>query len=186
VLIAFLAKGEINSMVAQKDLGYTGSYAALGDALTWIVGLPCWLLGVYLADTIDLSAKSNSTIKIYGIRIVMLIFSVVLVGLKFHLFVSYIITLNFFALAVAYWLKKEIIYFKDRPSSWLTESAGKFSYSLYLIHGLSVSFISLLLPNNIITYSLYILLTLVFSYILYLLVEKPSHRFSKNVAGKIS
>jgi peptidoglycan/LPS O-acetylase OafA/YrhL len=185
VLIACFANGEINSMFAQKNVGYTGSYAALGDTLTWIVGLPCWLLGVYLADSIDSNAKSNSTMKIYWIRITMLVFSVLLVGLKFHLFVSYIITLNFFALALAYWLKNEIIYFKDRPSSQLLEWAGKFSYSLYLIHGLSISLISLLLPSNISTYSLYVMLTLLFSYVLYLLVENPSHRFSKYVADKI-
>jgi peptidoglycan/LPS O-acetylase OafA/YrhL len=185
-LVFLVADGEIKSMLARTNINYTGSYAALGNWLTWIVGLPCWLLGVWLADRIDSVTRYVSTVKVNFVRVLMLIFSILLVGLKSHWFVSYIITLNFFAFVLTYWLENEIIYFRSHRSVRLMEWAGKFSYSLYLIHGLAVYFILHYIKVNIFTYSFFILVTLLLAFIVYLIVEEPSHRFSKYLARRVS
>jgi peptidoglycan/LPS O-acetylase OafA/YrhL len=171
--------GEIRSLLSRADEGYTGSYASLGDLLTWIIGLPCWLLGVLIAENVDLIRYRVSTLQIMMIRGLILLMAMLIVGLKAHYFVSYIVTLNFYAIPLAYWITQEIVYFRYKePNRWL-EYGGKFSYSLYLLHGISVSFIVLFLDLSIRTYFVYVVLTILFSYIFFKAVEEPSHQLSK-------
>ncbi len=182
VVIVTSAGGEISSMLALENINYSGSYAATGDLLTWIVGLPCWLLGVIIAENIDSKNEIVSMVKINIIRGVVLFVAMIIVGLKAHLFISYIITLNFYALLLAYWLEKEIIFFRNRAAIPLLEYGGKFSYSLYLLHALSITFLAMILDLNIATYFLYIFLSLLIAFLFYKLVEEPSHRLSKYMA----
>jgi peptidoglycan/LPS O-acetylase OafA/YrhL len=179
VVIIVGDNGEIRSLFARADEGYTGSYAALGDLLTWIIGLPCWLLGVIIADNIDSIQHRVSTVRITIIRGLILLMAMLIVGLKAHYFVSYIVTLNFYAIPLAYWITQEIIYFRHKqPIRWL-EYGGKFSYSLYLLHGISVSIIVLFIDLSIRTYFVYVLITVLFSYLFFKAVEEPAHQLSK-------
>jgi peptidoglycan/LPS O-acetylase OafA/YrhL len=185
-LIGLMAKGEINSLLAQENQDYTGSYAVLGNYLTWIVGLPCWLLGVLVAERIHRRGEKVGMGKIWVIRLLVWSTAVLLVGLKAHWFVSYILTLNFFAFLIAWWFEKEVYFFKSHNALGWLEFCGKFSYSLFLLHGISVSVIVLFLPVTVGTYFIYVLITLLASYIFYLLVEDPALRLAKRLGRAVA
>ena len=180
------ATNEVESLLQWKNINYTGSYAALGDMLTWIVGMPCWLLGVLLAERIDQYNVNISTARIFALRVVVLILGVLLVAVKAHGFISFIFTLNFFAFVLVYWLASEILYYRTARSSPAIEYCGKFSYSLYLIHGIVVSFVGGWLTINFVSYFIYILITITVAYFVFLLIEMPSHRLAKYLAFRVA
>lgn len=147
--------------------------------LGWLIGLPCWLLGCWLSENYDhftlLSFK-----KIWLLRISMIGVIAILRIIKFHIdspFASNAFTLNLFALLACAWIGYEIIYYQSNEPFQSFENAGKWSYSLYLIHPMVYS---LLLYFNYkeVGSLILILISLILSYIFYLLVEKPSHAFS--------
>jgi peptidoglycan/LPS O-acetylase OafA/YrhL len=179
------ANTELQSMLEQRNIDYTGSYAALGDGYTWLIGLPCWLIGVIIAENIDNIKTHVSKLKIYLIRFAVLATSMVIVGLKAHWFVSYLFTLNLFSLALGYWIANEILFFRDHAPMKALEYAGKFSYSLYLLHVILVAVLVSLFGSSLATYPLIIILTILLSYLFFALVEDPSHRVSKYLARKV-
>ena len=182
VLIIFLAPNDWSSLLQQRNINYSGAYWQLGDFLTWIVGLPCWLLGVILAQQIDAYKKNISPLHMYSFRFLVLGIGMLLDFLKFHFFVSYFFSMNLFAILLFFWVKKEIQYFKSRPSLKILEFSGKFSYSLYLCHNVFVFFIGLVLPRTAYSYFPIVLVTLISSYLFYLGVERPSHLLSRKLA----
>jgi peptidoglycan/LPS O-acetylase OafA/YrhL len=182
VLISLLAPGDWSSLFHRRNINYSGAYWQLGDFLTWIIGLPCWLLGVILAQNIDSSRNKISTGHAWSFRLLVLAGGIALDILKYHFFVSYLFTMNLFAIGLYFWIRNEILYFKTRQPSNMLEFAGKFSYSLYLCHNVFVFFIVMLIPLNMYSYFPIILLTLFSSYLFYRLVEKPSHQLSIKIA----
>lgn len=182
LLVAFLARGDWSSLIHQRNMNYVGAYWQLGDFMTWIVGLPCWLLGVMLAQDINSAQAKTSAIRAWIFRFSVLAAGIGLDILKFHFFVSYLLSMNLFAIGLFFWIRYEILYFKTRQPPALLEFSGKFSYSLYLCHNVFVFFIVMLIPLNMYSYFPIILLTLFSSYLFYRLVEKPSHQLSKRVA----
>jgi len=185
ILIFTLAGDELASMLSQTDVNYSGSYAILGDWITWLIGLPCWLIGVIIAENVDKLKWNFSKVQIYSIRAVTLFLAAIVVGLKAHWFVSYLFTFNFFAPVIGFWITCEILYFRTHePWQWL-EYAGKFSYSLYLIHIIILIVIHMVLPDNLYTYPLTVLLTVFISWLFYLVVESPSHKLSRYLASRV-
>jgi peptidoglycan/LPS O-acetylase OafA/YrhL len=182
VLIALLATGDRASLIHRRNMNYSGAYWQLGDLLTWVIGLPCWLLGVILAQHIDSYKADIPGIRIWILRCLALAGGAVLGMLKFHFFVSYIFTMNLFAIFLFFWVRDEILYYKNRQPVRILEFAGKFSYSLYLCHNIFISFIKSILPFTVPMYLLIILLTLFCSYIFYLVIERPAHLLSRRAA----
>lgn len=158
----------------------TNAYVDLGNYFTWIVGLPCWLLGVYLAEKVP--AHSNVSFqKITVLRMVIFAFSVVLRFVKFHTEITNMITLNLFAFIVCFWLLEEVKYYRSKSPVKFLENAGAWSYSLYICHVLVATFIQrMLFPEQTFTHwFLLISGILLISYIFYRIVEKPSHYLAK-------
>lgn len=155
------------------------SYGILGNA---ILGFPCFLLGIVLANLSmkDLSMKGKFIFNnnIYIIRFCILFLSNICFSLMLHLKIGFPWTLNFFAIFAFVWLYHEILHFRLSPPSKFLEWAGKWSYSLYLVHGL---ILVLYKGHNVDPYEtilewfLLLLSMLIISYIFYLIVEKPSH-----------
>ena len=186
ILVLLLCQNEFLSFFYQKNIDYYGTYWQTGEYLTWLIGLPIWLLGVLIAERIDdlsVSLKNISFRTLMTYRMLVLVLSIVLHILKFHFFVSDIIILNIFALLIVKWIEREIIYYKTHPSVSSLEFGGKFSYSLYLSHGLSVKLLALVFVLNIYTYPIYLLMSLLISYIIYVLIEHPSHQLAKKLAN---
>jgi len=175
------------TLVKSNNNGYT----AVGWA-TWIVGLPCWLLGCWLAE----HYQSFAILPSYGIwlvRIAIFVLSVVLRLAKFHISAplgSNCILLNLFAIPICYWIGAEVSYFRKHPPSMLLESAGRWSYSLYLVHTLVPSLFVLAgmtaLVQNRNAQLLMIAISLVASYLFYLAIEGPCHRLAILMARKVA
>jgi len=187
-IIAALAIGvlcfhDIIAFIKQSNTDYQGYYWQLGWYLTWIVGLPCWLLGVLIAEHID-SVKQSPFNRVIAYRVGVFVMSCFCCFAKFHLHLSYILSMNIFALLLYKWLQTEIAWFKHQPANRVLEYMGKFSYSLYLCHPLLYVFLRQFIPYNTFTYPLFILLTVACAYGFYLVVEKPGHRLARRITRK--
>ena len=187
-VLSFIAAGifgadNFMSLIHQQDLGYNINYWQLGVPLTWLIGLPCWLLGVMLAEKIDKVDYTVSVATIWKYRVLVYLCSMLLFVLAAHLYASCLFTLNFYALLLYLWIEKEIVYYRSHHVSRLFEYCGKFSYSIYLGHELCFILLSSFIAYNAYTYFLFILLSLVISYVVYLLVEYPSHKLAQKLAA---
>ncbi len=159
------------------------SYTALGN-LTWLLGLPCWLLGCWLAENY-LRFSVPSTWRMWLLRSAILVSSIVLRFGKFHfssVLGSNAILLDPFAILVCIWLGVEVMYARKHEPSRLLESAGRWSYSLYLVHPLTIPLLALSgLTSHVWLFRFHLTILLAAlggSYLFYLTVEKPSHRLA--------
>ncbi|HTC00747.1 MAG TPA: acyltransferase family protein [Ferruginibacter sp.] len=189
-VIGIFCTHDIGSFIQQKAIGghsdpLAGAYWQLGPYLTWIIGLPCWLLGVLLAENIDAITKTVSVKRILFLRIAVFIISVGLNIAKFHFFVSYIFSMNVFALILFIWIKNEILYYRERKPVSILEKMGVFSYSLYLLHSVCYTALIYFFPLTKLSYFIFIVISICISYLFYLVIEKPSHLFAKKLANKI-
>lgn len=182
VCMYLAAPGEFQSLLQQQNVQYDGNYWHLGFSLTWVVGLPCWLLGVMIAAQIDRVTTVPSTAGIWSFRALLTVISIACCYLRFHQFVSYLITMNLMAPLMYFWLRDEIQYYKYHASIPLLEKWGKFSYSVYLIHPTLFVVLELWMPLNMATYFLYLGTVLGVSWLFYQAVEKPSHQLAQRLS----
>ncbi|WP_395139151.1 acyltransferase family protein [Armatimonas sp.] len=163
-------------------------YTALG-LWTWLVGLPCWLMGCWLAENYT-HFPELSMARLALVRGAIFLTSIALRVVKFHVaspLASNCFTLNLFACALVGWLGLEIGYYRNPKNTPRFEKLGLWSYSLYLLHPIGHRF--LFLPANLhwpkfTLHSATLLLAFVVPYIFYLIVERPSHRLARYVAAR--
>ena len=111
------------------------NFHEFGPWLTWIVGLPSWLLGCLLAIYVSSAARVRVAPP-WNFRVAVWILSSVASIVRFHLHIGYPWTLTPFAVVVFFWIREEIAYYRVARPSGFFEYCGKFSYSIYLVHGL--------------------------------------------------
>lgn len=182
-IICLSAWHDVIAFTKQTNTNYQGYYWQFGPYLTWIVGLPCWLLGVLLAEHID-DLKQVDLKSVIGYRVLVYIISCICCIGKFHLHLSYILSMNVFALLLYKWLQIEIVYFKNKKPNPYLEKMGEFSYSLYLCHPLLYVILNLYIVYNTATYPVFILLSIFFSYCFYITIEKPAHIIARRLNNK--
>jgi peptidoglycan/LPS O-acetylase OafA/YrhL len=163
-------------------------YDAFGNSLSWLLGLPVWLLGCLLAEKIhDQPAREISSRTIWSWRLGLWAAASAASALRFHSPIGYPWTLMIFSVPVFGWLRCEINYFRAHsPWGWL-EWAGQWSYSVYLTHGIAKVSLLLWFPVRrgvAMDWCVLIAWVLVVAFVFYLLVEKPSHHFARWFAGK--
>ncbi|HRH96212.1 MAG TPA: acyltransferase [Prosthecobacter sp.] len=160
-------------------------YSPFGPPLASVVAFPCWLLGCKLAEQVGsgpvLTVK-NASRWLWSWRLTVWALSWMCSALRFHSPIGYPWTLNLFAIAVFFWLRAEVAVSPQWQRSRLLEWAGKWSYSVYLIHLLAdAAFTRLPMPNF--GFNLNWLARMIFifgaSYAFYLLIEKPGHRMAR-------
>ena len=169
--------------LANPEAGMYPSFGLWGNAF---IGLPCWLLGVMLAERspdIWKYTKQNLWIS----RVLIFFASMVCFSMMLHLKIGLPWTLNLFAVLAFFWLAQEIAHFQ-MASPWKSlEWGGQWSYSLYLVHGPMHAYLD---NKEWITGGIWLewwvqfLVILIFSYVFYLLIEKPSHQLARYL-GKI-
>jgi peptidoglycan/LPS O-acetylase OafA/YrhL len=164
-------------------------YSPFGPLLSWLIAFPCWLLGCRLAE-VDLqkSAPATAILHVWRWRAGIWFLSWLCSVLRFHSPVGYPWTLNLFAIAVFFWLQIEISAFRARPPWRILEWAGRWSYSVYLMHMIAnAAFARLAWPNfgfNL-NWTLKMAFILSVSYAFYLVLELPAHHIARNLSRRI-
>jgi peptidoglycan/LPS O-acetylase OafA/YrhL len=163
-------------------------YPIFGVGLNWLLGLPCWLLGVQLAEVVknDIAPKPK---HIWRWRIVVWGTTSVCSVLRFHSPIGYQWSLNFFAILVCFWLLQEIRFYRYETPSKLLEWAGTWSYSIYLVHQISQAVYNLGPRINLgylLNWSMSMSFILITSYAFAFLFEFPSHKLAGNISRKIN
>ncbi len=191
---AFIAAYAI--VLGHPALAIKGFYPLFGWQLTWVLGLPCWLLGCILAERLPRTHQDNqdqtpSTPAIWLWRFGVWLASCIAQFLQFHQHGKYVhfgysLTLDLFAILVYYWLHEEISYFEFHPPFEWLERAGAASYSLYLVHPLVVGLLES--RTGFLGHGLFGWLTAVCGIVLtsaifYLLVERPSHLLARRIGA---
>ncbi|MDB4927007.1 acyltransferase [Mucilaginibacter sp.] len=178
ILIIVGAHNDVRAFLTQSNSHYHGYYWQLGIFLTAVVGLPCWLLGVMIAENIDRMAQI-ATQKVILLRAVVLLLGFICNILKLYYHMSYILTMNLAAIVLYKWVQAEITYYKTRRSNPILEKMGEFSYSIYICHPIIYLMLLDVISYNAITYPIYIVISIILSYVFYLLVEKPAHQLAR-------
>lgn len=167
--------------------GSQNSYIIFGLS-TWVIGLPVWLLGCWLAE--NMSRFSLLTpLKMILMRVVIFLITVALRIVKFHIntvWSSNTITLTLLSFLVCFWIGHELIYYQSHTAPKLLEWGGKWSYSLYIIHPIAPQILKQQLPllsnNTVIS----VVIALSCAYIFYLCVEKPSHQLAVKLSKRVN
>lgn len=157
------------------------SYGILGNA---ILGLPCFIIGMILA-TISNRERYMFLKNIVLVRILIFLLSNLCFSFMLHFKVGFPWTLNFFALFAFLWLNHEILHYDSKLPIKLLEHAGKWSYSLYLVHGLILVLYKgydIKPYNNTLEWIFLLIIILIASYAYYLIVEKPSRILAKRIS----
>lgn len=158
-------------------------YPVFGPALNWLLGLPCWILGCLLAERIKHGLIPRITRgEIWSWRLGMWVVSSALSILRFHAGIGYPWTLNAFSLLVFLWIAREIAAARQLGTRRALESAGSWSYSLYLMHLTFGAFVAILLPelaSENASWLVRVASAFLGSYAFYRLVERPAHRAAR-------
>ncbi len=173
--------------VAASNPG-AGDYPSYGSAFNWLLGLPCWLLGCVIAESARISRSIHvPTMTIWKWRIAILGAACFCSVLRFHSPFGYPWTLNFFAVAVALWLQREIAYRQRVPAPVILEWAGLWSYSLYLLHGFAERLYYVVFPSargSALDWGLMVFFVFATCYTFYFLIERQSHILARRAALK--
>ena len=163
-------------------------YPKYGTQLNWLLGLPCWLMGCWLADAYRAGRLTKFATWVWPLRGATWAAMSLCMVMRYHSPLGYPWTLNVFAILVTVWLAAEVTYFAThKPPAWL-EWCGRWSYSLYLVHKLAVIvYASLAIPNLglIVGWSARFAFILAFSYLFYLICEKPAHNFARWAGARL-
>lgn len=167
------------------------SYWAFGPNTTWLVGLPCWILGAALAEDVKRSTHprvSNCSIWLWRAGIWSL--AAACVAMTFRGPFGDPWTLNLFSIPAYFWLKREIGYFQHAKPFRLLESAGAWSYSLYITHTILWAYwksdAGISVPPSPFQYFASLAVLLAGAYLYFLLIEAPSHLLSRKIAQRVT
>lgn len=164
---------------------HAGDYPSYGPWLNWLIGLPCWLMGCLLADWISASKRASITsATLWMWRLAVFAAAGLCSVLRFHSPIGYPWTLDIFAVLVLFWLYREISFRFESPASPMLEWAGRWSYSLYLMHAVAATRFGLIfsdIGSSFSTWFLKVSFVLVACYLFHLLVEWPSHAIARRL-----
>jgi peptidoglycan/LPS O-acetylase OafA/YrhL len=152
---------------------------------TSLILLPVWLLGCLLAEQADSIPVMDSKLQIWLWRFLIWLGCWTSEMLHFKGGIPYTQTMTWFGLLAYFWVKKEIAYGKHTAPNRYLARAGAWSYSLYLVHAPGMGFFEKLpIPYLGYLFNWFgtMLSSLGFSYIFYLLVERPSHNLARKIA----
>jgi peptidoglycan/LPS O-acetylase OafA/YrhL len=163
-------------------------YHNFGPSLTWILGLPCWLLGVRMAERLDLFySYSISSIQIWLWRCGIWALSVILSVLRFHTIIGFPWTLNGFAIVATLWLQREISYYRGLKGIPVLERLGDASYSVYLTHVHGALLASWVIALHTASgWWLTAIVTGLFSSLFYWCIERPSHQLARHYSQRLA
>jgi len=146
--------------------------------------LPVWLLGCVLAEQAESLTAAGSLRSIWLWRFAAWLGCWTCEMLHFKLGVPFTQTMVWFGVLAYFWVRQEVAHGKARFPNRHLVAAGAWSYSLYLVHAQGGGvFRDLHLPSmgGLPDWFLTMSSTLVFAYVFYTLVERPSHQLARRI-----
>jgi peptidoglycan/LPS O-acetylase OafA/YrhL len=156
-------------------------FGALGTAMML---LPVWLLGCLLAEQAESLKVEKPFFGIWFWRFLAWLGCWLCEMLHFKLGVPYTQTMVWFGLLAYFWVRQEIAYGKGHSPNRFLVAGGAWSYSLYLVHAQGGGLYGALhLPSlgRIVDWCLVMISSLLFAYVFYILVERPSHKLARKI-----
>ncbi len=178
MLPAFFALG---AGIAATHLHAYG-WDSFGPFGTAMILLPIWLLGCLLAEEAATLRESPRRLSIWVWRFFAWAGCWSVEMLHFKLHIHYAQTMIWFGVLAYFWVREEIANGKAHSPSKYLVAAGAWSYSLYLMSWYGETIVSRLGLGNlggIVEWFLVIGASLIFSYLFYLAVERPSHSLAR-------
>ena len=160
-------------------------YPSYGIAGNWILGLPVWMTGCLLAQQFDPTCRSvvlKNLSFIWLWRLGMIAVGCACGIARFHLDWGYPWTLTICSPLVYFWLRRELVYYLNRPPIRALEKAGMMTYSVYLTHIVARdAWVFLIAPISLdwLARCGFFAWIAVFVTVFYFLVEKPSHLLAR-------
>lgn len=148
-----------------------GNIHVYGPWLNWIAGLPAWLLGAALAQSLGSNRPKLSNVWLW--RGVVACTASALYWATLNSAAGAYLTMNIFAFLVVGWMLAEIQ--NARGRNWL-DWVGRWSFSMYLFHIIAANML-----ESIGNTALIVAGALALCYLFFLLVEKPAHGASRYV-----
>jgi peptidoglycan/LPS O-acetylase OafA/YrhL len=149
---------------------------------TAMILLPVWLLGCLLAEQGAALHEADRHGSIWLWRFLAWAGCWSAEMLHFKLHIHYTQTMLWFGVIAYFWVREEIAYGKTHSPNKYLVAAGAWSYSLYLMHWYGETIVDHLGFTNvggIVKWFLVVTANLIFSYLFYLAVERPSHKLAR-------
>ena len=182
--VSIIAPAMLLSIILAATRFSAESFHDLGPLKTAAVLYPAWLLGCVLAEGAEQLSASSSRTKIVAWRFLAWFGCWAVCMLHFHSPLKYTQTCMWFGVLAFYWIKHEIAYAKTySPPKWMVW-AGAWSYSLYLMHAPALATVQrfhLVILGPLVDWIAVMAFVCVYSYIFYLVIERPSHQFSRRI-----
>jgi peptidoglycan/LPS O-acetylase OafA/YrhL len=182
--IAMIAAAYLGALAVAASNPF-GGYSNFSPHLTWVIGLPSWLAGCALAEYMRANPNGSDP-SIWTWRVGVFALAVFLASIRAALHISYIWTLNLFAVVASLWLIRELYRYQHRRPFAVLEWAGSWSYSLYLFHFLAIHTIPRLPQISAharITWLLDLAFILASSLAFAFLFEFPSHKLARTTSS---
>lgn len=173
------------SMIISATHPHAQDWQVFGPLGTAMILLPVWLLGCLLAEQAEQFTSENQFSSIWLWRCLAWLGSWSAEMMHFKLHISVATTMLWFGVLAYFWLRQEIAHAKTHSPSPYLVAAGSWSYSLYLVHAEGGSLpIKLHLANTegVANWLLLMGSSLLFSYLFYTLVERPSHKLARRIS----
>ena len=169
---------------------YPQDYGSWGHFFNWMLAFPCWMLGCCLAEHYNqLPKRFVPSATLWKWRVGILPASGLCSWLYCHSPVGYPWTLNILSIGLFFWLRLELSdQKKETPLTQALAWGGKWSYSIYLVHGLGLNFTAnwaILGAPQLVNYLAQGFGVFAFCYGFYLVVEKPSHWLARFLAVRL-
>lgn len=183
LLVASFAAAALLAMQPDENHGYFFTY---GHSLTWLLGLPTWLAGVWIAEQIDFTGTPLSQRALNLLRGIAWTLAAALIVLHDRRLFTMKWSLLLFVLPAGAWVVYEIRNAHHHGVNRKLEAAGAWSFSLYLCHKFSIA---LMARNGIYIgslrgWSMALGLAIAISLAFYAVVERPSHRLARMLAQR--
>jgi peptidoglycan/LPS O-acetylase OafA/YrhL len=178
-----LAASFVVAIVIAATHPHAINWHIFGPLGTAMILLPVWLLGAFLAEQAEGLSIEKPVLSIWFWRFAVWLGCWGTEMMHFKMGISYTQTMIWFGVLAYFWVRQEIAHGKTHPPNRVLVAAGAWSYSLYLMHAQGGGLFESLnwSAGKIVDWFLVMASSLVFSYVFYLLVEKPSHALARKI-----
>ncbi|RDJ14221.1 acyltransferase [Rhizobium phaseoli] len=155
-----------------------GNAKSYGPLLNWVVGLPAWLIGCYLAENLD-RLKLAGNVWLW--RAVTATTASILYWATINTPAGFYLTMTPFSALAACWIMAEIRSAADQGPVKMLEAVGAACFSIYLVHIIAATAVEWLVTPPIVVCAL----SLALVYPFYRWIEKPCHAAARRAKAKL-